>query len=145
MGLRDHPDLDARQTFVEVYDPLTIRFARRKGLQEADTAELTQDFLAGITRSGQRFDYDQGDQDDELPAAADGEWASQFHDRVLRTAREQTWQAFETVWLEEKSAVEGLGLGLDHVYVLKSRTLKRLGEGVLHLAEDVPDLAPLNE
>jgi RNA polymerase sigma-70 factor (ECF subfamily) len=189
--LRDHQNHDAWQTFAQVYGPLVYRYARRKGLQEADASDLTQDVLARVAQAIRRFEYDpkrgrfrdwlgtvtghqlqrfwrrqdrqaalavgtvgEGEPLDELPGVApDGEWAAQFHlhllgaalERVRPAYEERTWQAFEKVWLAGRPAAEvaaELGLTIDHVYVIKSRILKRLEEEVLHLAEDVPHLAP---
>jgi RNA polymerase sigma factor (sigma-70 family) len=83
-------------------------------------------------------------------AAARGEdtvWAEEFNAHILATAlersrphfEEQTWRAFELVWLEKRPALEvarELGVPIDRVYVAKSRVLERLQQEVLELAED---------
>ncbi len=56
--LRDHADSDAWQQFVQVYAPLVYRFARRRGLQDADAADLTQDVLSSVSGSVAGLDYD---------------------------------------------------------------------------------------
>ena len=38
--------------------PLVYRFARRRGLQEADAADVTQDVFRAVARSIRQFDYD---------------------------------------------------------------------------------------
>ena len=45
------------QAFVEVYGPLIYRHARRRGLQDADAAEITQEVLFQVSRSIQKFEY----------------------------------------------------------------------------------------
>jgi RNA polymerase sigma factor (sigma-70 family) len=85
---------------------------------------------------------------------ADAEWTAEFNAGVLRAALARarpcfepaTWQAFERVWLEHRSADETaheLGLPMDVVYQAKSRVLKRLRQEVLELAEDLPQMVPL--
>jgi RNA polymerase sigma-70 factor (ECF subfamily) len=43
---------------VEIYAPLVYRLARRRGLQDADAADLTQDVLQAVNRAAPRLDYD---------------------------------------------------------------------------------------
>ncbi len=56
--IRDPQDAEAWSQFVKVYSPLVYRYARRRGLQDADAADLTQDVLRTVTRSIKRFEYD---------------------------------------------------------------------------------------
>jgi RNA polymerase sigma-70 factor (ECF subfamily) len=56
--LRDHRDNDAWQQFVQVYAPLVYRFARRRGLQDADAADLTQEVLGAVSTSVAGLEYD---------------------------------------------------------------------------------------
>ena len=44
--------------FVDVYGPLVYRYARRKGLQDSDAADLSQNVLYEVAQSIERFDYD---------------------------------------------------------------------------------------
>src|SRR5262245_15026273 len=60
LRLRDAADREAWRQFVELYAPLVYRFARRRGLQDADAADLTQEVLHAVARTGDRFDYDPG-------------------------------------------------------------------------------------
>jgi RNA polymerase sigma-70 factor (ECF subfamily) len=55
--LRDAADADAWASFVEVYAPFVYRFARRRGLQDADAADITQDVLTEVARSIRGFEY----------------------------------------------------------------------------------------
>src|SRR6516225_3751977 len=48
------------QAFVDVYGPLIYRHARRRGLQDADAAEVTQEVLFQVSRSIQAFEYRPG-------------------------------------------------------------------------------------
>jgi RNA polymerase sigma factor (sigma-70 family) len=87
----------------------------------------------------------------ESPRAieADAQWSAEFNAQVLRAALDRvrplfgagTWNAFASVWLEDRSAADTastLGVSLEAVYVAKSKVLKRLEKEVLELAEDFP-------
>src|SRR5262245_25085646 len=56
--LRDAHDHEAWADFVRLYAPVVYRFARRKGLQDADAADLTQEVLRGVAGSIGRLDFD---------------------------------------------------------------------------------------
>jgi RNA polymerase sigma-70 factor (ECF subfamily) len=56
--IRDAQDRDAWQQFVDLYGPLVYRFARKRGLQDADAADLTQTVLQAVSGAIQRLDYD---------------------------------------------------------------------------------------
>jgi RNA polymerase sigma factor (sigma-70 family) len=56
--LRDRGDGAAWTRFVEVYGPLVYRYARRRGLQDADAADLTQDVLRAVVQAIGHFRYD---------------------------------------------------------------------------------------
>jgi RNA polymerase sigma factor (sigma-70 family) len=43
---------------VGLYGPLVYGFARRRGLQDADAADLTQEVLRAVARSAGRLEYD---------------------------------------------------------------------------------------
>ena len=58
LRLRDTDNVEAWNQFVEVYVPLIHRFARRRGLQDADAADVTQEVLRQIASSMRDFDYD---------------------------------------------------------------------------------------
>ena len=49
--LRDPSDGSAWEEFLEIYAPLLRSLARRKGLQEADAADLTQDVFRAVARA----------------------------------------------------------------------------------------------
>jgi RNA polymerase sigma-70 factor (ECF subfamily) len=57
LRLRDAGDADAWRTFVETYAPLIHRSCRRRGLQDADAADVTQEVLAQVARSIRTFEY----------------------------------------------------------------------------------------
>jgi RNA polymerase sigma factor (sigma-70 family) len=80
---------------------------------------------------------------------ADAEWSTEFNAQILRAALDRvrpsfgpaTWNAFASVWLEDRTAADtarALGVSLEAVYVAKSKVLKRLEQEVLELAEDFP-------
>src|SRR5438067_7207439 len=56
--IRDAADREAWRQFVDLYAPLVYRFARRRGLQDADAADLAQDVLSAVARSSERLEYD---------------------------------------------------------------------------------------
>jgi RNA polymerase sigma-70 factor (ECF subfamily) len=43
---------------VDVYAPLVYGFARKRGLQDADAADLTQEVLRAVAGAAERLDYD---------------------------------------------------------------------------------------
>jgi RNA polymerase sigma factor (sigma-70 family) len=56
--LRDRQDEVAWGEFLEIYEPLIYRLARRKGFQDADAAELTQEVLLAVSSAINRWDPD---------------------------------------------------------------------------------------
>ena len=58
LRIGDPSDDDAWLQFVDIYGPLLYRFGRRKGLQDADAADLTQDVMREVAGAIGRFDYD---------------------------------------------------------------------------------------
>ena len=57
LRIRDTSNADAWRTFVEIYAPLVYQYGRRRGLQDADAADLTQDVLGEIARAIRSFEY----------------------------------------------------------------------------------------
>ncbi len=56
--LRDTRDGAAWSRFVDVYGPLVYGFLKRRGLQEADVADLTQDVLTQVSQAIKTLEYD---------------------------------------------------------------------------------------
>jgi RNA polymerase sigma-70 factor (ECF subfamily) len=56
--IRDPGNGQAWEQFVEIYAPLVHGFARKRGLQNADAADLTQDVLGTVSRGVKNLDYD---------------------------------------------------------------------------------------
>ncbi|MCH7725307.1 MAG: sigma-70 family RNA polymerase sigma factor [Planctomycetes bacterium] len=56
--LRDTEDQDAWIEFLEIYEPLVYRVARKKGLQHADAADLCQEVFATIAIAIEDWDPD---------------------------------------------------------------------------------------
>lgn len=84
-----------------------------------------------------------------LTAEDISQWTEHFQAELLRHSLEhirseftdQTWEAFQLAWFQNLSPTEvsnKLGIGIEKVYVAKSRVLKRLREEVLRLSEDLP-------
>ena len=57
LRMRDLNDGVAWNTFIEVYGPLVYGYARRRGLQDADAAEVTQEVLTQVSQSIGAFNY----------------------------------------------------------------------------------------
>jgi RNA polymerase sigma-70 factor (ECF subfamily) len=55
--LRDAGDHTSWQTFVDVYGPVLYRYARRRGLQDADASDVAQEVLAEVARCIRAFEY----------------------------------------------------------------------------------------
>ncbi len=56
--LRDPRDGDAWARFVDLYAPLIYGYGRKRGLQDADAADLTQDVLRAVCSGIRRLEYD---------------------------------------------------------------------------------------
>ena len=57
LRLRDTHDLPAWDQFVGLYAPLVYGFARRKGLQDADAADIAQDVLTSVAQQMRQWQY----------------------------------------------------------------------------------------
>ncbi len=58
LRLRDRNDLLAWDQFVGLYAPLVYGFARRKGLQNADAADIAQDVMTSVAQQMKQWEYD---------------------------------------------------------------------------------------
>src|SRR5690348_4768465 len=58
--LRDTSDGEAWQEFVHLYAPVIYGFARKRGLQDADAADVMQDVLRSVSAAVPRLEYDPG-------------------------------------------------------------------------------------
>jgi RNA polymerase sigma-70 factor (ECF subfamily) len=56
--LRDPNDRDAWRQFVQVYAAVVYGFARRRGLQDADAADLMQEVFRSVAAAAGRLHYD---------------------------------------------------------------------------------------
>ena len=56
--IKDSQDADAWGQFIDIYSPLIYRFGRKKGLQDADAADLTQDVLRAVSGAIERLNYE---------------------------------------------------------------------------------------
>jgi RNA polymerase sigma factor (sigma-70 family) len=56
--LRDGNDADAWREFVALYAPVVYGFARKRGLQDADAADLMQDVLRSVAAHMPQLEYD---------------------------------------------------------------------------------------
>jgi len=56
--VRDSRDAEAWEQFAQVYAPLIYRFARKRGLQDADAADLSQIALTAVMQSLKDGGYD---------------------------------------------------------------------------------------
>jgi RNA polymerase sigma-70 factor (ECF subfamily) len=58
LRIRDEQDAQSWSSFEATYRPLVLGFLRRRGLQEADAADLTQEVLARVAAAIKTFEYD---------------------------------------------------------------------------------------
>jgi RNA polymerase sigma factor (sigma-70 family) len=58
LQIRDGANQAAWQEFVNLYGPVVYGFARKRGLQDADAADIVQDVLRSVSLSIGRLDYD---------------------------------------------------------------------------------------
>jgi RNA polymerase sigma-70 factor (ECF subfamily) len=58
MRIRDVNDAESWRTFVNTYAPLVHGYCRKRGLQDADAADVTQEVLAQVARSIRAFEHD---------------------------------------------------------------------------------------
>jgi RNA polymerase sigma-70 factor (ECF subfamily) len=56
--IRDGSNHSAWQEFLSLYGPVVYGFARKRGLQDADAADLMQDVLRSVSSAIGRLDYD---------------------------------------------------------------------------------------
>jgi RNA polymerase sigma factor (sigma-70 family) len=56
--IRDGDDKDAWRQFVRLYAPVVYGFARKRGLQDADAADLMQEVLRSVATAAGRLEYD---------------------------------------------------------------------------------------
>jgi RNA polymerase sigma-70 factor (ECF subfamily) len=56
--LKDARDREAWERFVDLYAPLVYAFVRKRGLQDADAADLTQDVLRQVASAAKSLIYD---------------------------------------------------------------------------------------
>ncbi len=100
------------------------------------------------------FDRDAKELETVADERADSEWNEAFNTHVLRVALERihshfqpvTWDAFEAVWIQNRSAAEtadALSLRIEQVYLAKSRVLKRLSQEVQEIADAFSSLDTL--
>lgn len=57
LRVRDSDDSEAWTEFVQLYAPVIRGYARRRGLQPADAADVLQDVLVSVSRAIDSFDY----------------------------------------------------------------------------------------
>jgi RNA polymerase sigma-70 factor (ECF subfamily) len=60
LRIRDASDAESWRTFVSIYAPLIYRSCRRRGLQDADAADVSQEVLTQVARSIRDFEYQPG-------------------------------------------------------------------------------------
>jgi RNA polymerase sigma factor (sigma-70 family) len=92
LRLSDPSDRPAWEQFVEVYAPLVFQFARRRGLQDSDAADLVQDVLMRVAGAFRRGTYDRS--------------RGRFRGWLLTIARHETYD-----WLAARARREQAGGG----------------------------------
>jgi RNA polymerase sigma-70 factor (ECF subfamily) len=56
--IKDVGDAQAWAEFARLYGPVVYAFARKRGLQDADAADLVQDVLRSVVRNAGKLEYD---------------------------------------------------------------------------------------
>ena len=56
--IKNADDASAWGEFAKLYGPVVYGFARKRGLQDADAADVVQDVLRSVARNAERMDYD---------------------------------------------------------------------------------------
>ena len=57
LRIRDSADAEAWRQFADLYARVIYGYCRRRGLQDADAADVTQEVLAQVARSIRKFEY----------------------------------------------------------------------------------------
>ncbi|MBL9138445.1 MAG: sigma-70 family RNA polymerase sigma factor [Verrucomicrobiales bacterium] len=58
VAIRDPGNDHAWSEFIQLYTPLVFGHCRRRGLQEADAADVAQEVMRAVAQSIRRFEYD---------------------------------------------------------------------------------------
>jgi RNA polymerase sigma factor (sigma-70 family) len=56
--LKNADDVESWGEFARLYGPVVYGFARKRGLQDADAADVVQDVLRSVARNAHRMEYD---------------------------------------------------------------------------------------
>jgi RNA polymerase sigma factor (sigma-70 family) len=56
--IKDETDVDAWREFVRLYGPVVYGFARKRGLGDAEAADLMQEVLRSVPRNAETMEYD---------------------------------------------------------------------------------------
>jgi RNA polymerase sigma factor (sigma-70 family) len=56
--IKNADDIEAWGEFAKLYGPVVYGFARKRGLQDADAADVVQDVLRSVARNAERLEYD---------------------------------------------------------------------------------------
>jgi RNA polymerase sigma factor (sigma-70 family) len=104
--IRDERDREAWRQFVDLYAPVIYSFARKRGLQDADAADLTQDVFRAVTEAIKSLEYDprRGSFRGWLYTVARNK-LNDFHDRQRRHWR-GSGDSVTQVFLENQPAPE---------------------------------------
>lgn len=133
--IRDPQDSQSWNLFVDVYTPVVYRYLVKRGLQDADATDCTQDSLIEVARCIQSFEYrpeigrfrdwlalvvrrrlyrfwnqrrHEGLDECSLPGnGADSEWIEVYQSELLRAAIERVRQEVEEKMLGGRSSWHG--------------------------------------
>jgi RNA polymerase sigma factor (sigma-70 family) len=103
--IRDGGDAESWRTFVTIYAPVVYRYACRRGLQDADAADVSQEVMGKVARAIRTFEYrpEQGRFRDWLLTIA-RQRVAQFHEYRARSP-EQLLSSIELEQLGQR--IEG--------------------------------------
>ena len=78
--IRDPGDAEAWRKFVQVYASVVYGFARKRGLQDADAADLMQEVFRAVSSAIGKLEYDPNPNSysngnfQEFPPSSGGQW-----------------------------------------------------------------------
>lgn len=58
LRIRDHEDQESWKQFVDIYAPILMDYASRKGMQHQDASDVVQEVMQAVANSIEQFQYD---------------------------------------------------------------------------------------
>jgi RNA polymerase sigma factor (sigma-70 family) len=124
----------------------TFEYDRAKGLFRDWLAKVVLNEIRRYSNKTRPTATDPNELDQDA-GVIESEWNEHFHQHIFAKALErcklhftnETWSLFESTWIHKRPAEDVAterGIGIDRIYVARSRVLKRLRYEVGVLADD---------